>query len=164
MIHQADEVTISVIHSSYLVMNPPMWRQKNVWVPFLTTHSLFIPQFLSLWTTSFHCNFCFCHSPDDLRAHSHAYLFSLPSLSVLTLEPIHDHFRTLHLNPAHSRMCWCTDIDGRMTKAQLFLSKGCLILPTQYTLCCCRQTNYTSSLYTTLTQLFWTSRMLVVSG
>ena len=40
-----------------------------------------------------------CHSPVDFCTHSCAY----PRLSVLT--------------PAHSHMCWCRNIYGRMTKA-----------------------------------------------
>ena len=48
----------------------------------------------SAWTTGF------CHSPVDFRAHSRAYPHSLP------------------LTSTHSRMCWCRNIYGRMTKAE----------------------------------------------
>ena len=45
------------------------------------------------------------------RAHSHTYARSFPH------EPAHS--RTFPHTPAHSGMCWCTHIDGRMTKAKM---------------------------------------------
>ena len=58
---------------------------------------------LSSWTIELRPNgiSVFCHSSVNFRTHSCAYPHSLP------------------LTPTHSRTCWCTNIDGRMTKVGL---------------------------------------------
>ena len=66
--------------------------------------------FIPLWI--------FTLTPASIRTHSHAYPRSLPRLSALT--PAHS--RTLPLTLAHSRTCWCTNVNGRMTKAAIPLT------------------------------------------
>ena len=57
----------------------------------------------------------FTRTPAPIHAHSHAY----PRLSAYTPAPIRSYLCTLPLTRAHSRTCWCMNIDGRMTKALL---------------------------------------------
>ena len=61
--------------------------------------------------------FGFCHSPVDFLAYSRAY----PCLLLLTLVLTPAYSRAYPRLSALTPACWCTNIDGRMTKATLFL-------------------------------------------
>ena len=56
-------------------------------------------------------NFLFCHSPVDFHAYSCDYPCLLP------------------LTAAYSSSCWCTNIDGSMTKAKFLCMDNIRVLP-----------------------------------
>ena len=107
----------------------------------------------SSWCLSFSCRFLSLPyvsalTPSRIRSQSRAYLLSLPRVSALFL--------------VDSRTFWCTNINGRMTKAQFLSDERCQLISLSISMF--GQTVLTMFRYLCSDLLIWTMYRLVVGS